>query len=121
LVPGPEGGPRVTRRTAPAGRHGACRRIKQWIRLNWHLPGRQFISGLNRRLRRHYNYYGLIGNSRARWRFYQWAIDCAFKWLNRRGGKRSSFNWAAFNRALVLFQVAKPRIRPRRKQHAVFA
>jgi len=120
-LPDRKGVPRVTRRTAPARLHGACRRIKQWIRLNRHLPGRQFIAGLNRRLRGHYNYYGLIGNSRALWRFYQWALECAFKWLNRRGGKRSSFNWAAFNRALELLQVAKPRIRPRRTQHAVFA
>jgi len=118
--PDRKGTPRVTRRTAPARLHGACRRIKQWIRLNRHLPGRQFIAGLNRRLRGHYNYYGLIGNSRALWRFYQRAIECAFKWLNRRGGKRSSFNWAAFNRALELLHVSKPRIRPRRKQHAVF-
>jgi len=113
--------PRVMRRTAPKKLHGACRRIKQWIRLNRHLPGRQFIAGLNRRLRGHYNYYGLIGNSRALGRFYQWAIECAFKWLNRRGGKRSSFTWAAFNRALQLLNVARPRIRPRRDQHAVLA
>jgi len=119
--PDRKGVPRVTRRTAPKKLQGACRRIKQWIRLNRHLPGRQFIAGLNRRLRGHYNYYGLIGNSRALWRFYQWAIECAFKWLNRRGGKRSSFNWAAFNRALELLHVAKPRIRPRRDQHAVLA
>jgi len=84
-------------------------------------PGRSFMAGLNRRLRGHYNYYGLIGNSWALWRFCQWAIECAFKWLNRRGGKRSSFTWAAFNRALELLHVTKPRIRPRRTQHAVLA
>lgn len=119
--PDRKGTPRVTRRTAPKKLQGACRRIKQWIKLNRHLPGRAFIAGLNRRLRGHYNYYGLIGNSRALWRFYQWAIECAFKWLNRRGGKRSSFTWAAFNRALQLLNVARPRIRPRRDQHAVLA
>jgi len=119
--PDRKGTPRVMRRTAPKKLHGACRRIKQWIRLNRHLPGRQFIAGLNSRLRGHYNYYGLIGNSRALWRFYQWAIECAFKWLNRRGGKRSSFTWAAFNRALQLLNIAQPRIRARRDQHAVLA
>lgn len=105
-----KGCPPVTRRTVPKKLHGACRRIKQWIRLNRHLPGRQFIAGLNRRLCGHYNYYALIGNSRALRRFYQWAIECPFKWLNRCGGKRSSFNWAVFNRAVTLLNVAKPRI-----------
>jgi len=66
--------------------------IKEWLTLNGYMPGRQFIVGLNSRLRGHYNYYGLIGNSRALWRFCQWAVECAFTWLSRRGSKRSSFN-----------------------------
>lgn len=106
--PDRKGTPRVTRRTARKKLQGACRRIKQWIRLNRHLSGRLFMAGLNRRLQGHYNYYGLIGNSRALWRFCQWAIECAFKWLNRRGGKRARFIWAAFNRVLKLLDVAKP-------------
>ena len=65
---------------------------RKGVYTSYTLPGRQFIAGLNRRLRGHYNYYGLVGNLRALWRFYQWAIECAFKWLNRRGGKRSSSN-----------------------------
>ena len=86
-----KGRPRIMRRTACKRFQGACRRIKEWIRLNLHLEGRVFIASLNRRLLRHYNYYGLIGNSRLLWRFYHWAIACTYKWLNRRGGKRGSF------------------------------
>ena len=85
------------------------------------LEGRAFIAGLNRRLRGHYNYYGLKGNSRSLHRFYKWAIRCAFKWLNRRGGKRRSFTWKAYVRALKRLGVAVPRITEKRRVHRVLA
>jgi group II intron reverse transcriptase/maturase len=116
-----KGTPRVMRRTARKKLQGACRRIKEWIRLNRHLDGREFVAGLNRRLLGHYNYYGLIGNSRSLWRFYQWVIECAFKWLNRRGGKCQSFTWKALTRALKCMGVAVPRITEKRQQHRVHA
>lgn len=56
------------------------------------------------------NYFGVRGNSRALYRFYEWAIDCAFKWLNRRGGKRRRFNWATFAQVLERMKVARARI-----------
>jgi group II intron reverse transcriptase/maturase len=116
-----KGTPRVQRRTAPKKLQSACRRIKEWIRAHRHANGAQFIAGLNRRLRGHYNYYGLKGNSRSLGRFYRWAIECAFKWLNRRGGKRRSFTWSAFAKALARVGVAKPRITEQKRQHRVFA
>jgi hypothetical protein len=119
--PDRQGTPRVMRRTARKKLQGACRRIKDWIKGNRHLKGRAFIVGLNRRLNGHYNYYGLRGNSRSLWRFYQWAIECSFKWLNRRGGKRKSFTWKAFTRALNRLGAAKPRITEKKRQHVVFA
>ncbi len=116
-----KGTPRVMRRTARGKLQAACRRIKEWVKLNRHLPGRDFIDGLNRRLRGHYNYYGLRGNARSLWRFYQWAIECTFKWRNRRGGKRKSFNWKTFTQALNRLGVARPRITEQKRQHVVFA
>lgn len=105
-----EGTPRVMRRTARKKLQGACRRIKEWIKLNRHMPVREFFSGLNLRLRGHYNYYGVRGNSRSLSRFFDWATACAFKWLNRRGGKRRSFTWPRFTQVLELLQIARPRI-----------
>lgn len=119
--PDRKGIPRVMRRTARRKLQGACRWIKAWVRASRHLCGREFVAGLNRRLLGHYNYYGLRGNSRSLWRYYQWAVECAFKWLNRRGGKRRSFTWAAFTQALTRLGVMKPRITEQRHQHAVFA
>ena len=109
------------RRTARKKLQSACRQIKQWVKLNRHLEAREFVAGLNRRLLGHYNYYGLRGNSRSLWCFYHWAIGCSFKWLNRRGGKRRSFMWEAFGKALMRVGVARPRITERKRQHAVFA
>lgn len=116
-----QGVPRVMRRTAPKKLQGACRRIKEWVKANRHLKGRAFVIALNRRLRGHYNYYGLRGNSKSLSRFYQWAIGCSFKWLNRRGGKRKSFTWKGFTMALKRLCVATPRITEEKRRHVVFA
>ncbi len=68
----------------------------------------------------HYNYYGLRGNERSLHRFYTWAIECAFKWLNRRGGKRRSFTWGQFTVALRKLGVALPRVTERQREHLAF-
>ena len=112
---------RVKHRTARKRLQSACRRIKEWIRDNRHLKGKQFIQELNRRLQGHYNYYGLRGNSESLYRFYTWAKQCAFKWLNRRGGKRKSFTWEAFERALDRLGIALPKITEVKRQHVVYA
>ena len=117
------GTPRVMRRTARKKLQGARQRVKEWIKRHRHLPGRVFIKELNRRLVGHYNYYGLRGNSRDLWGFYQTAVESAFKWLNRRGGKRKSFTWSVFNRALTKLGIARPRITETRflQREMVFA
>jgi hypothetical protein len=89
---------------------GALRRIKEWIKLNCHLKGKEFITALNRWLYGHYNYYSVVGNLRSLWRFYGWAIHCAFKWLNRREGKRKSFTWKVLTQAIEYFGIVKPKL-----------
>jgi len=105
-----KGVPRVTRRTSRKKLQGACKRIKEWIKLNRHMPGKEFFKGLNSRLRGHYNYYGMRGNSHSLQRFFKWAIECTFKWLNRRGGKKKSFTWTRFSEILGLVRIVRPRI-----------
>jgi len=119
--PDRQGEMRVIRRTSRKRLQGACRRIKEWIRDNRHLKGKQFIQELNRRLQGHHHYYGLRGNSASLYRFYTWAKACAFKWLNRRGGKRKSFTWKAFERALTRLGIALPVITEVKRQHVVYA
>ena len=119
--PDRKGVARVKRRTARRKLRAAVQRIKDWIKSHRHLPEKTFVEGLNRRLVGHYNYYGLRGNSHALWRFYQVAIESAFKWLNRRGGKRRSYTWAGFNQALERLGVARPRITEQPRARRVFA
>jgi group II intron reverse transcriptase/maturase len=104
------GTPRVQRRTARKKLQAACRRIKQWIQSNRHARVRAFFDGLNRRLLGHYRYYGVRGNSPSLYRFFEWAKACAFKWLNRRGGRRGSLSWKRFVHLLDLVHIAQPRI-----------
>jgi len=116
-----DGKERVMRRTARKKLQRACREIKEWIKKERHLEGRKFIIGLNRRLRGHYNYYGLRGNLSSLERFYNWAIKCVYKWLNRRGGKRKSFTWEALKRAIKRVGVATPVITEKQFQRKVKA
>lgn len=111
---------RVMKRTARKKLQQAKRRIKLWIKANRHLPVRQFVRQLNRKLVGHYNYFGVRSNGDSVNSYYHHAIGCAFKWLNRRGGKRRSFTWASFKVALKQLGVALPRVVERKRQHAVF-
>jgi len=119
-MPDRHGVPRVMRRTAPKKLHAACQRLTEWIKQHRPLPGREFFQRLNARLRGHYNYYGVRGNSRSLNRFFHWAMDWTFKWLNRRGGKQSSYTWEQFTHVLNRVKIARPRITevPRRRVFA---
>lgn len=100
----------LMRRTARQRMQRAVRSTTDWIKSHRHLPGKAFIEGLNRRLVGHYNYYGLRGNVGDLWRFFTAAVVAGYKWLNRRGGKRRSFTWDAYKRALKRLGIARPRI-----------
>lgn len=105
-----QGESRVKRRTSRKKLQGACKRIKAWIKENRHLLRGEFFKGLNRRLTGHYNYYGVRGNFCSLNDFFKTVRDTAFKWLNRRGGKRKSFTWEQFDQTLERVKVAWPRI-----------
>ena len=118
-MPDRQGVCRVKRRTARKRLQGACRRIKEWIKGNRHLPGGEFFGRLNARLQGHYNYYGVRGNSRSLYNFYKWAMECVFKWLNRRSWRRS-YTWEEFPQVLDHVGIARPRI-TEVKRRRVFA
>jgi hypothetical protein len=84
--------------------------IAEWIKSSRHVLLREFFAALNLRLLGHYRYYGVRGNSRSLYRYFEWVKQCVFKWLNRRGGKRGSLSWARFAYLLELAGIAQPRI-----------
>jgi len=112
---------RVKKRTAPKRLQAAKQKIKDWIKKNRHVKGKQFVTALNRRLVGHYNYFGLRSNEKAVGSFYRFAIGCAFKWLNRRGGKKRSFNWDQFRAAIKRLGVARPICYDRQREHRILA
>ena len=111
---------RIMQRTARKRLYESIAKIKQWVKLNRHLRGREFVKGLNRRLVGHYNYFGVKSNERSIKRFFDEAIESAFKWLNRRGGKKSSFTWSSFIVALKRLGVATPRVHKKQRAHVVY-
>ena len=111
---------RVMRRTARKKLQAACQRLATWMKHHRHLPERDFFQRLNARLRGHYNYYGVRGNARSLTRFFRWAMDCTFKWLNRQKSKQSSYTWEQFARILDHVKIARPCI-TEVKRRRVFA
>lgn len=105
-----KGQPWVKKRTARKKLQAAKQRIKAWIRKNRHLPTREFFAGLNPRLRGHYQYYGVPGNMQSLYHLLHWTVDCVFRWLNRRGGKRASYTWETLKLLLDRMQIAKPKV-----------
>jgi len=62
---------------------------------------------LQAKLRGHYQYYGVSGNSRSISRFGYLATRLVFKWLNRRSQK-ASFTWSRFLVYLTYYRLPRP-------------
>ena len=92
----------------------AVRSIDSWCRANRHLPIREQQQKLNEKLRGHYAYYGVTGNSAALSRFLHEVERRWRKWLRRRNRLRS-LNWSVFRRLLQRFPLA-----PVRTVHSVY-
>src|SRR5712691_11321411 len=84
----------VKRHTAPSRFVRAIRTITQWFRWNRHHPIEEQHQTLRHKLRGHFAYYGITGNSEALRRFRDAVTRLWRKWLSRRqSGRRLS--WAA--------------------------
>jgi group II intron reverse transcriptase/maturase len=101
--------PHVKRRTARKKLRSACREMRAWIKKNRHEGIRPIMATLARKLRGHWNYFGVNYNSKSLWEFYRHACELVYMWLNRRSQRRS-FTWARFTAMLERYQIPKPRI-----------
>lgn len=84
----------LKRRTSPKKLRMAIANFSQWCKDNCQKQTSSLIKQVNIKLRGYYNYYGLVGNSKALGNFFYWGKLNLFKWLNRRS---QSYNWQAFN------------------------
>jgi len=74
----------VRRKTAQDRFNRALKKIKEWCRLHRHDEIKQQAQGLSQRLRGHFGYFGIQGNSRAIGRFRQQVVILWRKHLGRR-------------------------------------
>ncbi len=84
--------------------------INQWLRQECNaraLP--DLWQAVARKMRGHFNYFGVTDNSRALYRFDRAVPKLLFKWLNRRSQWRS-FVWGSCRRYYAWYPLPQPRI-----------
>lgn len=97
----------VKQRTARNRLKAAITRVKEWCKANRHRPIGEQQQALAQKLRGHYGYYGITGNS---WQIakFRHEVDILWrKWLSRRSQK-SRLNWETFNRLLKRYPLPPP-------------
>ena len=99
----------VKRRTARDRLTRALRRMREWCRLNRHRPLVEQHKVLVQKLRGHFGYYGIIGNSEALGRFLHQTTRAWQKWLARRS-RRAGMPWDRMTKLLERYPLPQPRI-----------
>jgi RNA-directed DNA polymerase len=94
-------------------RRASLRRAKQaiydWCRRHRHQPVEAQHAALGRRLRGHFNYFGVSGNFRSLLRLVEATKRAWYKWLCRRS-QRKRLNWERFTDLLRQRPLPRPRI-----------
>jgi len=99
----------VKQRTAASRLRRAVRSIAQWCRFNRHLPIAEQQRVLSQKVRGHFAYYGITGNSTALSRFRTAVENCWRKWLSRRDRGRCA-TWESFRRLLGRYPLPAVRV-----------
>jgi group II intron reverse transcriptase/maturase len=100
----------VKRSTAKDRFRRALQRVSTWCRTHLHDSLRAQQQALAQKLRGHFGYFGIIGNSEALGRFRHEVIRVWRKWLDRRS-QRARMNWDRMNALLEHYALPTPRIR----------
>jgi RNA-directed DNA polymerase len=88
----------------------ACKQMNGWLRqVRGVMRIEDIWLALGRKLRGHYNYYGVSGNWRMIAKFSFLTLRAVKKWLNRRS-QRKSFTWEQMNAYLAHYPLPRPRI-----------
>ena len=104
---------RVDWRMGCKTRRASLRRAKQaiydWCRRHRHQPVEAQHAALSRRLRGHFNYFGVNGNFQSLLRLVEATKRAWYKWLCRRS-QRKRLNWERFTDLLRRCPLPRPRI-----------
>jgi group II intron reverse transcriptase/maturase len=99
----------VKRKTASDRSTRFLRKLNLWCQGNRHAPLALQHAQLLRKLRGHYGYYGITGNSKALGSVHYWVTRTWRKWLSRRS-RTSNLTWERFNLLLERYPLPNPRI-----------
>jgi hypothetical protein len=99
----------VKRKTARSRLRRAILTVSEWCRRNLHRPIAEQHYKLSQKLRGHYAYYGITGNSWSLSTLREFTERAWRKWLSRR--KRDHpMTWDCFGRLLARYPLPSPRI-----------
>ena len=104
-----QGVPRVKRRTARQTLPAACQRSTGGITQHRHLPGRECLRRLKARVQGHSQSDGGRGTCHSLQRLFRGAIQRAYTWRNRRGGKRKRSTGEPYTQVRDRGKRARPR------------
>ena len=99
----------IKRKTDPSRLRRALRRIQAWCRRNRHKPIKEQQLALSKKLRGHYGFYGITGNSKALGCFLKCVERTWKRWLDRRS-QRARMRWAKFWKLLARYPLPEPRV-----------
>lgn len=103
-------GSRVVQRKTSSSRFSrALKRINEWCRLHRHRPVTEQHKMLSLKVRGHYGYFGITGNSRALARYLHEVERLWRRWLDRRSS-RAKMTWDRFRVLLRRYALPQPRI-----------
>lgn len=106
---GKSGKYRLLRKTSPKKFRLRVKEMTQWVRENRHMPEQMLVDSVRRKLRGHYQYYGVSDNYFSLQRYYNAVLKAIWKWRNRRSQKRS-FTVDKFKAFLARNPMPQPRI-----------
>lgn len=86
---GKSGTYRLLRKTSPKKFRTRVKEFNQWARKNRHIPEKEWVDGVRRKLHGHYQYYGVSDNYQGISRYYAVVCRVMRKWRNRRSQKRT--------------------------------
>jgi RNA-directed DNA polymerase len=105
-----QGERRLKHRTSRLGLTRSLKEFKEWIKGNRHLPTKLLFKMVARKLRGHFNYYGLAGNSRSIREYHGHILAMFWKWLKRRSRRHRMNGWRFYD--LVKLFLPEPKIVP---------
>jgi group II intron reverse transcriptase/maturase len=98
----------VLKRTMRSRYRRALKAVSNWLKKNRHQALAKQQQGLASKLRGHYRYYGIRGNTTHAWRFRHEVIRAWKRWLERRSDKASRGGWKKMRQILERFRLPEP-------------